>query len=77
MVERIKQGLPVSSLDDRGEGPFTLLCDEIISVPGTIRDEWNVNPFMRVDQVSIQNSLGELGPIATMEKLRSLKNAFL
>ncbi|KAL7071308.1 hypothetical protein ACQ4LE_009256 [Meloidogyne hapla] len=47
------------------------------TVPSTIGEEKTFNPFMRVDNVGIQEKLGTLNdPIATMQKLRDLKNKF-
>uniref|UniRef100_A0A914KPZ8 hydroxyacylglutathione hydrolase n=1 Tax=Meloidogyne incognita TaxID=6306 RepID=A0A914KPZ8_MELIC len=47
------------------------------TVPSTIGEEKAFNPFMRVNNVGIQEKLGTLyDPIATMQKLRDLKNKF-
>ncbi|CAK5088212.1 unnamed protein product [Meloidogyne enterolobii] len=47
------------------------------TVPSTIGEEKTFNPFMRVNNVGIQEKLGTLNdPIATMQKLRDLKNKF-
>uniref|UniRef100_A0A914LXR3 hydroxyacylglutathione hydrolase n=1 Tax=Meloidogyne incognita TaxID=6306 RepID=A0A914LXR3_MELIC len=47
------------------------------TVPSTIGEEKTFNPFMRVSNAGIQEKLGTLNdPIATMQKLRDLKNKF-
>uniref|UniRef100_A0A915N6R3 hydroxyacylglutathione hydrolase n=1 Tax=Meloidogyne javanica TaxID=6303 RepID=A0A915N6R3_MELJA len=47
------------------------------TVPSTIGEEKAFNPFMRVNNFGIQEKLGTLyDPIATMQKLRDLKNKF-
>ncbi|ORY01956.1 mitochondrial hydroxyacylglutathione hydrolase [Basidiobolus meristosporus CBS 931.73] len=47
-----------------------------ISVPSTIGEELQYNPFMRVTDPVIQKNIGETNPIDTMAKLREMKNNF-
>ncbi len=47
------------------------------TVPSTIADERKTNPFMRVDVPEVQRKTGSEGdPVATMHKLRALKDKF-
>lgn len=46
------------------------------TVPSTIEDEKKYNPFMRVNEESVQRHAGESDPIATMGMLRREKDNF-
>ncbi|KAJ3322549.1 hypothetical protein HDV06_002926 [Boothiomyces sp. JEL0866] len=46
------------------------------TVPSTLQEEWDTNPFMRVEQESIQKTVGVSNPIDLMGTLRELKNNF-
>ncbi len=46
------------------------------TVPSTIAEELTYNPFMRVDQGSVQAAVGETAPAEVMKALRERKNAF-
>ncbi|KAJ3252291.1 hypothetical protein HK103_001636 [Boothiomyces macroporosus] len=47
-----------------------------ITVPSTLQDEWDTNPFMRVAEESVQKAVGVSNPIDLMGTLRELKNNF-
>lgn len=46
------------------------------TVPSTIRDEKSYNPFMRVNESSVQNHASSSDPIGTMAFLRREKDSF-
>jgi len=46
------------------------------TVPSTVAEELEYNPFMRVDQPVIQEAVGGEDPVDTMAKLRKAKNDF-
>ncbi|GBB88432.1 hypothetical protein RclHR1_00150028 [Rhizophagus clarus] len=46
------------------------------TVPSTIGDELNFNPFMRVDKESIKKATGKQDPVEVMAALREMKNKF-
>jgi len=46
------------------------------SVPSTIEEEKNINPFMRVCEPSVQTHAGETDPVLTMKAVRLLKDNF-
>ncbi|KNE62158.1 hydroxyacylglutathione hydrolase [Allomyces macrogynus ATCC 38327] len=50
--------------------------ENAVSVPGTIGEELQTNPFMRTGEVSVQQATGETEAVAAMGKLREMKNAF-
>ncbi|KAG0276393.1 hypothetical protein BGZ95_007601 [Linnemannia exigua] len=52
--------------------------DEMVksTIPGTIGEELLVNPFLRVNEPSLQASTGKTDPIDVMHDLRELKNNF-
>ncbi|KAJ3294853.1 hypothetical protein HK104_003225 [Borealophlyctis nickersoniae] len=47
-----------------------------VTVPSTIEEELSFNPFLRVDQPSVQKAVGGQDPIEVLAKLREMKNAF-
>ncbi|KAF9437051.1 hypothetical protein BGZ76_002121 [Entomortierella beljakovae] len=47
-----------------------------ITVPGTIGEELLCNPFLRVNEPSLQTFTGKTDPIDVMQVLRDLKNNF-
>ncbi|KAI8809808.1 beta-lactamase-like protein [Cladochytrium replicatum] len=52
-------------------------CETVeITVPSTIAEEREINPFFRLDSEEIIKATGEQQPIEIMGKLRELKNAF-
>lgn len=46
------------------------------TVPSTIGEEKLFNPFMRVDEASVQEHVGKHDPVMVMESLRNEKNNF-
>jgi len=46
------------------------------TIPTSISDEWLINPFMRVQEVSVQSHVGETDPVETMHAVRAKKDNF-
>ena len=49
---------------------------EIPTVPSTIAEEKEINPFMRVTSPEIQKNLNATDPVQVMKLLREAKNNF-
>ncbi|KAJ3358842.1 hypothetical protein GGF32_009938 [Allomyces javanicus] len=50
--------------------------EHAVSVPGTIGEELQTNPFMRTGELSVQQATGETDTVEVMGKLREMKNEF-
>jgi hydroxyacylglutathione hydrolase len=50
--------------------------DKKTTVPSTIGDELEFNPFMRLDKESLQAATGKESPIDVMAALRHMKDNF-
>jgi hypothetical protein len=48
----------------------------VVSVPSTIQEEWDTNPFMRLDCAAIKKATMQEQPILVMQALRDMKNSF-
>jgi len=46
------------------------------TVPSTIAEEWLINPFMRVEESTVQAYVGESDPVETMRAVRAEKDTF-
>ena len=46
------------------------------TVPSLLSDEKKINPFMRVNEPSVQSHAKETDPVATMKSLRTEKDSF-
>lgn len=58
------------SKEQRGSSPA------LPTVPSTIQEEKNINPFMRVSEASVQKHTGTSDPVETMAALRGEKDEF-
>lgn len=58
------------SKEQRGNSPA------LPTVPSTIQEEKNINPFMRVSSASVQAHTGTSDPVETMAALRGEKDSF-
>lgn len=47
-----------------------------MQIPSTIGDEKRINPFMRVNQASVQRYAGKSDEISTMAQIRKEKDNF-
>lgn len=57
---------------------FALKCqsEKMPTVPSSVADEKRINPFMRVDQKTVQDHVKKSDPIMVMAALREEKNKF-
>jgi len=46
------------------------------TVPSTVAEEWQLNPFMRVGESTVQAHAGETDPVETMRAIRAEKDNF-
>ena len=61
-------GLPHSSQEKRAKGEPT--------VPSTIAEVFQINPFMRVNEEAVQRHAGSSDPVKVMQILRDGKDTF-
>ena len=50
--------------------------DKLITVPSTIGQEKLFNPFLRVNEQSLQMMVGKTDPVEVLHTLREMKNNF-
>lgn len=51
--------------------------DKSITVPSTIGQEKLYNPFLRVNEQSMQHVVGKSDPVEVLHTLREMKNSYI
>ncbi|KAJ3275241.1 hypothetical protein HDV01_000968 [Terramyces sp. JEL0728] len=72
----LKFALSVDPTNQKLKSKYDWSQQNKCTVPSTLQDEWETNPFMRVEQPSVQNTVGVTDPVELMGTLRDLKNNF-